>query len=532
MRASLASLSPVSLRRSPESPRRLRVVLLLCFLLSVFASACATESPPDPEIMSLREHLGLSSERVAALNADARAHFAQQLAQVWRQQALDAQGAQPPPDLLPSRDAISAEPPLSVIRAHDQTRAQQQQDALLSASLDPEPDGVHITALSLSPEQLGLSSPDGAMLHIAPLAEDEVVFAGELSFDSTWGTVEQPALGGLRERDAALSLDPLLRRALHHFSEDAAFVTVSPAPRAPLALWYSVDTQTLLINPNLLYLIHSAQPAASDPHPVRTQTAALELPFIETCINDQRLRCNQCFGPAGDPTLPQCAPLFPTSNDPTEAASQECLDLSTSNQFDLLCYHQSITSHLACFRSLDSAELCGASLAPFQSTLRLQLLTPIRSDEACQQYLLTCEDDSGSTSGTSGSTSGTTSGSTSGSTSGTTPTPIPTPAPQSSDETCSDDCSESLCDAGLQALVTIACLGLVDGSDSCDSSDSETTDTESESACSDESSEQQRNPSPLPQSALLAFPFAILAGAWWRDRRRSTKTPPNTQDKP
>jgi hypothetical protein len=500
----------------PLHPQRLAsllTILLSCFLL---LAACGEETPPDPEVMTLRELLGLSPSRLAEMDAAAHAHFAQLIAESWQlqtQRALDAQLATATPPNGPNSPSLwlpddASSPTLSLARVHDKQLAQQGEEALLSAALDAEPGGAFLTPSSLTFDRLGLSfDPDARSLRLSARADGEPMYTGELMFDPAWGAAEVTALGGISEREAAVALNPLLRRALLHLGADHPGTLIVPAARSPIALWYSPDEQALFINPNILYLLNT--PAFNpDDSGLRTQQQALALPFIDDCVNTQRQRCNQCFGPAGNPDAAQCEPLFTSSGDPTEVATQECTSLSADAAFDLYCYHLSISQNLSCFRSLDAQQRCGAALVPFQSTSRLTLLSPMRSDEGCQQYLLTCEESR--TGGTSGSTSGDTSGSTSGSTSGAvTPAPDPslpsnpTPSPRSSDETsCSDDCTDAMCEVGLQALVTVACLGLVDGAEGCSSDDSESSS------------------SSVPEGALLALPFALLAGAWWQDRRR------------
>ncbi|MDX9722042.1 MAG: hypothetical protein RBU37_14950 [Myxococcota bacterium] len=352
----------------------------LTLLIACACIACGDQDEPAILDMSLRDLLGLAPERVAELDAAEKAHFVKQLDSVWREQSETPCSA-------------TAELPqwLEAVTTIDQERARLGLEPMLRSEWRPAPnenENAALETLPLAPEQLGLSTQ--ARLTVRPLGELDPFFSGELVLAKSWNAGLDS--GSEREKAALQRLEPALRRELFANGLQHQSVVVERVARAPFAWSLLLEPPTLLINPNILYLLdeEGQQLEAGWGGAPPTADYSLASDFIRSCVAELRLRCEDCNSEQPSST---CSPLFSSSEPSLQGTRDECSALAENQNegFYLACYNSYLNTNLACFYSTIDAQRCGAEGAPYQQLEELTQLRPFLSDASCDAALSGCQ---------------------------------------------------------------------------------------------------------------------------------------------
>ena len=470
------------------------VLLIGLALALLWLPSCGDEEAPGPEVLTLRELLGLSSQRIAEMDPTQKATFAKVLAQAWESQALE--NSEPEylalPQELRVEGAGADQSPLAYVQVHDGARADLGLEVLLNSSLLVSGDTVRRQALAVNPGDLGVVL-DG-LLVLDPKLDPH--FSGQLFFAETWSVVETEGLAGRSERERAEDLSALWESYLGFAGVEAMAVLVVPAPRAPMAILYAPANQALFVNPNLLYLFGEAG-GRSQSLGVREMT--LVMPFVDLCVRDEQQRCDACFGLGGDPNGAECAALFEGDD-----ASAECDALALSEQegFRLLCLSRAANLNQACLMTGDPAGACAATEAA-TDLQGLEGARPLLTDEACQQLLADCEAQRIAPAPVPPSPA--------------TPPPLPPSGNHHNANNCTNDCADEClsqgCEVGLSVLFEIACQACVDSASEGDSGGCG-------SACEGDSVQDSGAEAPNQGAigVVFALPFIFLFGVWWKER--------------
>ena len=362
---------------------------LLLFLALSTLAGCGDEAGPGLDTLTLREMLGLSPERIAELDASARAHFVEAIRDAWSVDELATFSS--PLELATVPEGQADASSLNALRAFDRLRAELDLDAQpLSLVAHAEQEQV-VSALDLSPEVLGLRFEKRIV--ITPLADDEDVYRGAITIDARWGDAELPELGGRTEAQQVERLEPLARRLFRVLELGEQSTQIVPAPQAPTVFFLSREDRALFVNPSILRLLSEAPLGLTGSRDVLvTRSFALTPDFVLTCVEDQRVRCEACFGDTFVPKGIGCeTPLMPQTEQSVDGARAECAVLPTQDLALLYCTNLFIRNNLGCFMQFDSINQCGALGGPYLSVEALENLRPALDNDICDRYLELCQ---------------------------------------------------------------------------------------------------------------------------------------------
>jgi hypothetical protein len=349
------------------------VFALLGVAALVGLHGCGDESV-QPSELSMRELLALDPVRVAAFTGEELQTAREKLEDCLEQQASSNE--------LPSkvearlRDADGSQGPEWLID-YDVERAERGEDARLLASIDE--DGQTLAPISLSAQELGLFEEADSNASSS--------YAGELELSREWGESPLPSLDERSESEALSALEPVLRRFLAASGVKRAMVTVRPAARAPLLMYYVAVEGSLWVNPNIVYwaTAQARTEASGEGGGLRTQQQALTLDAVETCQTQITQECQAC---AREQPINTCTILITTA---TSIFDAPCLPLLEEPELpSLVCYFEQLSLHRECISEADLFDQCVLPALSMSTLDNARALAPWLDDQLCQMYLQNC----------------------------------------------------------------------------------------------------------------------------------------------
>ena len=458
--------------------------------LSWLAMGCGEEEAPEAENLTLREMLGMAPERMSEAPQATQRALLSELEGSW-EQAIGELNESRQVSLTDEMTAAGPAPynPLEFVRLYDFTRVERSMNVAPIAHIDADDESAQVESMPLPPEALGLNFNE--RLSVTELGEDEPHYSGVLHYEG-WSDLEDDGYPGGSQLAAAQGLEPAARRLLFQVGlADELSAQIVAAPRAPLALWYAKEHRALLVNPNLLFLLDL--PEGAEEGDLQTVNYGLEMAYVDQCVDEEFDRCVACFGENGDPSDPSCSAYFDTSLSP----QAEC-EWLMANELNsrLFCYNAYIELNEDCYLSTFTDESCGTAGYPYGDIESLSALSALDQTETCQVQLDRCEDSRLNPEDVDSDL----------------PPAVNNTSSSSSSSNCTNQCLEAGCEIGAQVLLQIACQVCLDEavSDGC----------EGDGLMDPEENPEEDKSTQVAAGVLFSFPFFLLAGAWYVDRRQ------------